>query len=280
MAFHIVEMILSFFHSRSKATKNQKPCQEGSKSSTTNPELPPPYSPIPINSGPGKEKSSPVHNSRSVVQVCPHEVLNFERLQRIANLPNFKTNSKKIDALASASEHHHRGHAMDTGDILDSCKPLGPDVSVTTGYSSIVGSLKGFGTYVWKSTGPVPGALLSFHWEMSCLENSKVQCESPAHLQTFLEKANIWLCPHKKISDLNLTNAMYGIINPLGKPVDPIDRYLAQEVGHDCAVCGTQIKVCKRKDGSSRKCRVDTVRFLGTAEHVNDPLWHGQCKSS
>lgn len=280
MAFLVLEKILSLFHRRTKEKENKKPTPNISRNFAESHELPPPYSPGHISPSLQKEKSQATQDLAGVVQICPHETLSFERLQRITNLPNFKQNGKKIDALTPTSEHHHRGHDKDTNEAQDSCKPLGYDVSNTSGYADFMASLKGFGTYIWKSSGPVPGILLSFHWEMRCVDTTKVKCRSPNELQAFLEKTEIQLCAHKKISDMDVVNGIYGIVNPLGKPVDPIDRYMTKEVGYDCEKCGTRIKVYKRKNGSERTCRVDTKRFLGKAEQNEDPVWRAQCTSS
>ena len=279
MAFPILEKIISLFHKRTKERERSKPALDASMKSVENHELPPPYSPGHTSPGLHKEKSQATQDSDGVVQICPHETLSFDRIQRLTNLPNFKLNGKKIDALTPTSEHHHRGHDKDTKEAQDSCKPLGYNISTASGYSDIVASLKGFGTYVWKSSGPVPGILLSFHWEMRCLDSGKVKCDSPTELQAFLKKTKIQLCPHKNISDIDVVNGIYGIVNPLGKPIDPIDRYMAKEVGYDCERCGTRIKVYKRKNGSERTCRVDTKRFLGKAEAKEDSVWLAQCTS-
>ncbi|KAL2042793.1 hypothetical protein N7G274_004552 [Stereocaulon virgatum] len=271
MAFGILDKILSFLHKGSRDTKKvdsvpstEKTSLGLSKTSIAN-DSPPPYMDV--------EGMTP-HNSERHVQICPHEVLSFDRQQRIANLPNFKSNGKKIDALTSASDLHHRGHDKDTKEPQDSCKPLGCDLK------AFIGSLKGFGTYSWKATGPNPGLVLSFHWEMRCLEDCKVKSDSSTELVAFLEQTNIQLCPHKKLSDVDIVNRIYGIINPLGKPIDPIDRYLAKEVGNDCEHCGTKIKVYRRKEGVDKTCRVDTTRFLGKAKERGDSAWQNQCASS
>ena len=277
MALRIVEKIFALFHKASKDTKktasaSARPnltlrCSRISEAG----DLPPPYTVGEDGKLFGNEKSRSPQGSERYVQICPHEALSFDRLQRIANLPNLKTNGKKIDALTPTSDHHHRGHDKDTKEPQDSCKPLGYNIS------SFIGSLKGFGTYTWKSSGSKSGMMLSFHWEMRCLESAEVKCDSPAELQAFLDSTHIWLCSHKKLSDLAIVNGIYGIINPLGKPVDPIDRYMTKEVGNDCEHCGTKIKVYKRKEGADRTCRVDTKRYLGKAEQAEDQVWLGQC---
>ena len=278
MAPNVLEKIISFFRKSSTdkkkvASASRKQGWQSPKASDSS-ELPPPYTDDKNGGLFGNEKSSTASGQERSVHICPHETLSFDRLERIANLPNFKTNGKKIDVLTPASDHHHRGHDKDTKEPQDSCKPLGYNID------SFIGSLKGFGTYAWKSSGSTPGILLSFHWEMRCLESTSFKCDSPTELQEFLDKTNIWLCPHKKISDIAIVKGIYGIVNPLGKPVDPIDRYMAKEVGNDCEHCGTKIKVYKRKEGVDKCCRVDTKRYLGKAETVGDPMWVGQCVSS
>ncbi len=275
MAFQLFEKLLSFFRKPSKGKK--KPALSSKKqkfwsnsTDTTVNDLPPPYTDAP-NTAFNTEKLSVRNPSSSFVQICPHETLSFERLATIADLPNIKTNGKKIDALRPDPDQHHRGHDKDTKEPQDSCKPLGYKVD------SYIGSLKGFGTYRWKKDAHVPGIVLSYHWEMRCLVPDKVKGSSSTELQEFLEKTNIQLCPHKNISDMEIVNVIYGIVNPNGKPADPIDRYLAKEVGHDCGICGTKIKVYKRKDGKDKTCRVDTKRYLGKGESAGDINWLAQC---
>ena len=280
MAFGILDRILSFLHKGSRDTKKigsvpstDKTSLRLSKTSIAN-DSPPPYMDAEGGKPFASEKCLLPHNSENYVQICPHETLSFDRLQRIANLPNFKSNGKKIDVLTPASDHHHRGHDKDTKEPQDSCKPLGYDLK------TFIGSLKGFGTYSWKAAGHNPGLVLSFHWEMRCLDSCKVKSDSSTELMAFLEQTNIQLCPHKKLSDVDIVNGIYGIINPLGKPIDPIDRYLTKEVSNDCEHCGTKITVYRRKGGAGKTCRVDTKRFLGKAKERGDSAWQNQCASS
>lgn len=257
------------------SSKKQKFWNNLTDTSAAN-DLPPPYSDA-SNTALHHEKGSAPNSSTGVVQVCPHESLSFDRLATIANLPNIKTNGKKIDALRPDPAQHHRGHDKDTKEPQDSCKPLGYKVD------SYIGSLKGFGTYSWKKdvlgvSPAAPGIVLSFHWEMRCLEPSKVNCNSLGELQAMFEKTEIQLCPHKKMSDIEIVNIIYTIVNPNGKPADPIDRYLAKEVGHDCGLCGTKIKIYKRKDGKDKTCRVDTKRYLGQGVDTCDGKWLAQCE--
>lgn len=76
-----------------------------------------------------------------------------------------------------------------------------------------------------------------------------------------------------------IVHAIHGIVNPNGKPADPIDRYLAKEAGKDCAKCGTKIKVYFRKEGIQGKtARVDTTRFFGMGVNREDAAWRVQCR--
>jgi len=276
MAFQLLNKLLSMFHKPLKGenktalpSKKQKFWSNLTDTTTTN-DSPPPYTDAPTPAL-HAEKLAASNTSESFVEVCPHEILSFDRLATIANLPNIKTNGKKIDALRPDPDQHHRGHDKDTKEPQDSCRPTGYKLD------SYMGSLKGFGTYSWKKDAPIPGIMLSFHWEMRCLDPDKVKCNSPTELQEFFAKTNIKLCPHKNICDMEIVNVIYGIINPNGKPADPIDRYLAKEVGHDCGTCGTKIKVYKRKDGKDKTCRVDTKRYVGKGESAGDRDWLTQC---
>ena len=210
------------------------------------------------------------------VQVCPHQGLSFSRFQRIMNLPDFKNNRAKLDCLTPASDYHHRGHDKDSKECQDSCKPLS-DVSS----SGIIGTLKGFGTYAWKNTGShSPGLVLSFHWEMKCLSPGEVTYRAVHELKEYLTKANVQLCPHKRLDDLDIVNAIHPIVNTDGVPADPIDRYLAKQESKDCKFCDTTIKVYMRTGGIAGKtCRVDTKRYLGSGKD-NETQWGKQCADS
>ena len=275
MAFQLLEKLFSLFHKPAK-TKNkaalsakQQKFWHGMTDGATN-DLPPPYTDAP-DTIPQIEKVPAARGQCGAVRICPHDLLSIDRLTTIANLPNIKTNGRKIDALQPHPAQHHRGHDKDTKEPQDSCKPLGSKVD------SYIGSLKGFGTYSYKNDATIPGLVLSFHWEMLCLEASKVKSKTMIELQELLRKTNIQLCPHKMIADIEIVNAIYGIVNPDGKPADPIDRYLAKEVGHDCGVCGTKIKIYKRKDGTEKTCRVDMKKYLGRGVGANEAGWEAHC---
>ena len=225
----------------------------------------------------GSDRSTSYSDPDSWVQICPHEILTSERFQRILNLPKFKDGDDKIDALSPTSSCHHRGHDKATKECQDSCKPL--DIAQHPGF---VAKLKGFGSYAYKASPPakyVPGLVLSFHWEMKCLDSSDVEYDSTMELQQFLEQTRIWLCPHKKISDMDIVNRIHPIINPNGKPADPIDRYLAKGERLDCEHCTTSIRVYRRTGGIQGKtCRVDTTRCLGTGLERGYSIWRDQCR--
>lgn len=208
------------------------------------------------------------------VQICPHEILSFERRQRLINLPRSRYNMAKIDALTPESEFHHRGHDSKTKECQDSCKPLG-----TIEYPGFVGSLKGFGTYSFRPpyAGRAGGLLLSFHWEMECLDRKRVTYSTTTELQEFFKTTGISLCPHIMLDDMDIVNIVHPVINRNGKPADPIDRYLAKEGVKSCTICPTEIGVRLKTDEKQRKtCRIDAKRWLGEGSG-RDEQWRSQC---
>lgn len=211
------------------------------------------------------------------VQICPHETLSFARLQRLINLPRFRYNQAKIDALTPDFDHHHRGHDQKTKECQDSCKPLG-----IVEDSGFVGSLKGFGTYSYQSpyAGCAGGLALSFHWEMKCLDPEQVTYQTTTELQEFFKTTGISLCPHTMLSDIDIVNMIHPIINRNGKPADPIDRYLAKEAIKYCATCPTEIRIRLRTEGKQgRTCRIDTKRWFGGGDGRHEQ-WRSQCVES
>lgn len=208
------------------------------------------------------------------VQICPHDILSFERRRRLVNLPDFRYNEGKVDALTPDSNFHHRGRDSKTKECQDTCLPLG--VIEAPGF---IGSLRGFGTYSYRTPciGRAGGLALSFHWEMQCLDRDQITYRTTTELQEYFKTTGISFCPHIMLSDMDIVNMVHPIINKHGKPADPFDRYLVRGGFKICAICPTEIKVRVQTDIKQRKvCRLDTKRWFGEGSGRNEQ-WRSQC---
>lgn len=191
------------------------------------------------------------------LQICPHETLSFEALQTTANSLATRSTGKTIDALTLGC-HEHRSQV---DPIAKSAKHV---------CTSSPGLLRGSGTYTLedsKDPAHTPDVVLSFHWDLGFLSGVRGQVETAAELQEFLGADGIWLCPHKRISDSDVVNAIYGFVK----------RSSRREVITECDRCDTEIQISARMDGDDETCRVTTKRYLGTVEKADDPLWLAQC---
>ena len=208
------------------------------------------------------------------LRICPHETMSFERLQRIAKLPNFHRPEKKIDGLTCKFQQHMRGHLdREEGDSTN-CQPIrnrqdqGPLTRVS-----------GFAHICYSS--PDKCLYLLFSWVLWCRLGTPQKCDSVETLRSYLAPANIWLCKHKQIVDRDILDLIYEILNPCGKLADPINRYVAEETGIECDRCDTNIHVVKGIGHSSveSRCQVIVTRSLGKGESAEDPIWLEQCRS-
>lgn len=191
------------------------------------------------------------------LQICPHETLSFEGLQKTANSLATRSTGETIDAL-TLSCHEHRSQ-IDT--IVNKAKHV---------CTSSPGLLRGSGTYALecsKDPANTPNIVLSVHWDLGFLSGVRGQVETAAELQEFLGADGIWLCPHKRISDSDVVNAIYGFVK----------KSSGREVITECDRCDTETKIHARMEGDDETCRVTTKRYLGTLEKPDDPLWLAQC---
>ncbi|CAD6593143.1 MAG: hypothetical protein ASARMPREDX12_006864 [Alectoria sarmentosa] len=218
-------------------------------------DLPPPYTDSPESETHFQDKKHftlPPFAS-PCLQICPHETLSFEALQKTATSLGIGNTSETIDAL-TLSCHEHRSQSDGAKNVC----------------TSSPGLLRGFGTYSSQGNNdPVHSrsVLLSFHWDLEFLDGVRGQVDTAAELQHFLGADGIWLCPHKRISDSDVINAIYGFVKwPSGS-----------EVRTSCDCCDTDIKILARKEGDDEMCRVTTKRYLGAVEKPDDPQWLAQC---
>ena len=219
-------------------------------------DLPPPYTDSPK----GKTHFQHVRHSPPPpfvcprLQVCPHETLSIEDLQEIINP---QTIGKTIDAL-TLSCYKHR---VQSDPVADNAK----NVCISS-----PGLLRGFGVYASKDSqdpAHTPAVVLRFYWDLGFLDSIRGQVETAAELQNFLGADGIWLCPHKRISDSDVVNAIFGFVK----------RPSGQDVITECDCCDTEIKISVRMEGDDKTCRVAMKRYLGTLEKPDDPVWLAQC---
>ena len=223
-------------------------------------DLPPPYtdSPESKSHSQNEKRSTPSPFVCDRLQICPHETLSFEDLQRDANSLTTRNADETINALTPSCHEHHSQSDPAINKAKCAC--------VTS-----PGLLRGFGTYACedgKDPAHAPGIALHFHWDLGSLESIRSQVESAAELQHFLGADGIRLCPHKEISDSDVVNAIFGFVK----------RQSEKEVLTGCACCDTEITVFVRMEGGDQTCRVTTKRYLGTAEKLDDPVWLAQCE--
>lgn len=207
---------------------------------------------------PQDEKHSPPPPFTSPpLRICPHETISFENLQQTLKDLAIRNAGETIDALTLSCSGHRSQ----------------PDSTANNAKHVCVSSpslLQGFGTFASegsKDPSHAPNAVLRFHWDLGFLEGIRSQMETAAELQQFLGGDNIWLCPHKHVSDSDIVNAIYSFLK----------RSSGREVITGCDRCASEIKVFARMEGDDEACRVTTKRCLGTMESANDPRWLAQC---
>lgn len=264
MATKIFQKILSIFYPL--PTKKEEPHSSrtinrvfGDWATSAVEDLPPPYTDSPESKSHSQNEKLP--SSPPFVcprlQICPHEMLSFEDLQKVADSLTTRNADETIDALTQSC-HEHRSQ-------IDPAVKEPKSVCVSS-----PGLLRGFGTYASedsKDPAHAPGVALLFHWDLGSLDSMRGQVENAAELRHFLSADGIRLCPHKQISDSDVVNAIYAFVT----------RQSEKEVFTSCDCCNTEIKVSSRMEGDDQTCRVTTKRYLGTLERPDDPVWLAQC---
>lgn len=261
MAFLLVKKICSLFYHQPTKREEAHSIRTidsvfGNWAGSIVQDLPPPYTYSPEKKTylQDEKHSPPPPFTCARLQICPHETLSYEGLQKTANTIAIGNPGETINALTPGC-HEHRFEV----------DPSAQHVCISS-----PSLLQGFGTYASEaSKDPLhtPGVLLSFHWDVGCLDSLRAQVESAAELQHFVSADGIGLCPHKRISDSDIVNAIYGFVK----------RSSGREVTTGCERCDTEIKITKRMEGGDETCRVTTKRHLGTLMKANDPQWLAQC---
>ena len=188
------------------------------------------------------------------LRICPHETISFEDLQQVVNSLAIKPTDKTMDALMTSCHGHCSVSHPVTGNTQTICH-------------SSPGFLIGIGTYALKDRKDTSGVVLDFLWDLGLLDGVRAQIETAADLKHYLDAEDVLLCPHKRISDSDVINAIFGFVK----------RRSSQDVTARCDRCATKIKVIVRPQGDHQVCYVTTRRYLGWVEKSDDPDWLAQC---
>ena len=192
------------------------------------------------------------------VRLCPHETLSFKRAQRILALYGQGDPYPTMDAFTPAPELNHSelsGGEFGRRKHPRLCKqdPNGYDV------------LQATSDYGFEN-----GLILNIRWQLSFKAHPEL-LKSVECLQQFLDSSDIFLCPHKKLSDEEIAFKTFYSLEP---PTDPVEKFeIASMKIKSCDQCGSDFWVSGRDD---KKCRVETFRPLGTLESLNKQ-WLAQC---
>lgn len=268
MAFQLLKKTCSLFckHS-SKKEEEEAPSFHtvngvfGDWLTTAVEDFPPPYALGPENKTYLSEEHAfppppPPPFANPCLQICSHETLSFEALQKIATSLAISNSGETIDALQSCDgRHSHFESTANNAKYV--CR-------------SSLGLLRGSGTYASersKNRAHTPVVALSFQWDLGSLAGVRAQVENAAELQHFLSRDCVWLCAHKGISDYDIINAIYGFVK----------RRSTQKVITSCDRCGTEIRISATMERHDETCRVSTKRYLGTAKEADDTMWLVQC---
>ena len=210
-----------------------------------------------------------IENADRYVRTCPHQTLSFARFHEITTLPNIRT-ANHLDAMTKVSTHHHDD--LPKNNIrLCRTKPASA--------TNIPPSSHAFFINVSSSPlGPGPGLSLKMNSQMGFPPGR--DSTSKIKISKVLEEAKMWLCPHVKLNDSWIVDAIYGLFYPRERFNDPIEQDRAEQEGSDgntitCAHCDT-VLVAENLTSTMRdrllRCRIKSTRFLGSGDSVDDPF--------
>ena len=124
------------------------------------------------------------------VWICPHETLSFQRLQRILNLPGFRWTG--MEALSAVPTPYH--DAITTGSKPSQiCRPHP--------VSSEPQCAEGQAEYDYNKVHEY--MKLKTHWRIDFTRYQHL-FDSYKSVQYLLTRSNVWLCPHRRLGDLNV----------------------------------------------------------------------------
>ena len=197
------------------------------------------------------------------VQLCPHDILPYERAQRLAKFMGCRMRSRPHPALLSDRNGDH------SAGPYRSCKPVPGLPNLIRGeihyhdFTPEFVNLKGlFVTSTW---------VINLH-NLRELDNDK------RGFQDLFAQSRIELCAHQKLVD---PWAFGEICQIVVSSKDGAQASAQREGGEKpspsnltCKQCATKIKIYDR--GFS--IDVQAVRYLGEPKSEMDPLWLAQCR--
>ena len=203
------------------------------------------------------EKSRNKHESKtSCVQICPHESLSFKRMKRTVYLPWLKFTGDRV----SAFTNNNRSHISPVAGIT-LCKP----------YPKSFSSLKADSYYKYQRgfAGNYDGLMLCVCWTMSFDDHMSI-AGSVSDLRTFLDKMDIHLCPHTKMS--HLAANLRRVRNPCSL-AQTYEEERRSRIVDECRGCHTTFHTYK--EGST--CHILVKRYLGKGDSAYEKRWLAQC---
>ena len=145
------------------------------------------------------------------------------------------------------------------------CKPYPKSFSSLTADS--------YYKYQRSFAGNYDGLLLCVCWTMSFDDHMSI-AGSVSDLRTFLDKLDIHLCPHTKMS--HLAANLRRLCNPCSLVQDPVFAYGEEHrsrIINACRGCHTTFRTYK--EGST--CHILVKRYLGKGDFAYDKRWLAQC---
>ncbi|KAL8674688.1 MAG: hypothetical protein Q9168_000920 [Polycauliona sp. 1 TL-2023] len=209
------------------------------------------------------------------VEICPHETLDFARLQKIVNLPGFKDDyNNGINGLTlGCKEHYSATRVQDTyqcvienADRHSLCHGRG---KIRLYYAKVYNPSD--------YTGPHPGVLLESKWTI-WLDTLAKEIKTTGGVVQFWAERPISLCPHKKLIDFVGPLRFLDAVQSCQKKMDPILQY---ELEHrmkgkeECSSCHTLFD-WNLSGSELSSLVVSSVRLLGKADSPKDPIWLSQ----
>ena len=137
--------------------------------------------------------------------------------------------------------------------------------------------LWGWGSYTYRQNHLFAefGLELSFHWWIRLRNDSGVPY-TLLQLQAWLGSANVWLCPHTKLSDADVVEKIFSLIEPKYKAPDTVEAYEKihpfNGEGKKCGQCHSTIRIF-----GSKLYQIDVTRFLGKGSSTHGRQWLAQC---
>lgn len=211
------------------------------------------------------------------VEICPHEKLYFPRLQKIVNLPGFKTSTSntEINALTQGSNKHYS--AIDEEGTYQCVIQNGDSRSRFYACGEIKFSYaRWYDPLKW--TGPHPGLLLQSDWYL-WLYHFPMEINTLDGVEQFYAANPVSLCPHTKLIDVVGPQRLLNSLQSYRQTLDPVLDYELKHVKkgkEECKYCHSSFQSELRGVGQDTFLGVTCIRLLGKADSPNDSIWLSQ----